>query len=99
MWNGPQSSPKERRKCAEAVQEIRESRNGRPKVRYLDGDEDDDTFWTILGGKEGVQPATPDVDEKASPTTLHSVSDESGTLEVTSVAVSRDSLDSKDVFI
>lgn len=100
MWSGPSSKGKERRKCQEAVQEIRESRNGRPTIRYLDGDEDDEVFWTLLGGKGPIPPAIEDVDEKATPVTMHRITDESGSLVMTNIdTVSRDSLDSNDVFI
>lgn len=87
QWNGPASSPKERRKAMEAIVRIKDDRNGRPSSRILDGLEDDETFWGALGGKP-AEIAEPTSDSKVSvvePKIFH-ISDESGEMTCTQVA-------------
>lgn len=102
QWNGPHSNIREKRKAMELIQDLKESRNGRPTSRILDGDEDDEVFWTQLGGKGEIGEATPDEEVKAKPPTLVRLSDASGSLTLTEVAtgtLQRSMLTSDDVYI
>lgn len=104
QWNGVSSGARERRAAMSNIVAIREERNGRPTHRVLDGEEDDETFWKVLGGKGEIAPATSDAKVTRPPQTLHRVSDETGALTVTLVATGKremkmDLLDQNDVFI
>ena len=89
QWNGPESNARERRQALQVVNQLKDDRNGKPSSRILDGDEDDEVFWAKLGGKGPIPPAIPD-DAKhavaAAVPKIFSVSDASGSLEVTQVA-------------
>lgn len=105
QWNGDSAGVREKRKGNEIINQIKEERNGRPKSTVLDGDEDHDTFWTIIGGKGDIKSAEEGGDDEkvdAFTKRLLRVSDASGSLQLTEVATGgfgRNQLDSDDVFI
>jgi len=86
QWNGPLSAALERRKAMEMINSLKDDRNGRPKSRVLDGDEDDEVFWKTLGGKGPIASATDDAKVVAQPTQLYRVSDASGSMQSTLIA-------------
>lgn len=90
QWNGPASSAKERRKAMEAIVRVKDDRNGRPRSRVLDGLEDDETFWSTIGGKPAeIAAPTPDVKVAEEPPKIFHVSDASGELTVSQIAEGR----------
>lgn len=104
QWNGPTSSALERRKALVTLTHIKDERNGRPKSRVLDGAEEDDVFWGLLGGMGPIAHATADKKVAATAPKIFSVSDETGTLECKEVATGKTEmkksvLNNDDVFI
>jgi gelsolin len=105
QWNGKSASIHEKRKAQELVEALKKERNGKPKSQVIDGLEDDDTFWKILGGKpDKIAPATSDHDVKPPEKKLFMLSDSTGTLKQTEVATTKDTfkksdLKSEDVFL
>jgi len=95
QWNGAEANPRERRQAMTVIQGLKEDRNGKPTSRILDSEEDDEVFWTLLGGKGPIPAAIPDdvkVTKAAFVPKILSVSDESGTLEVKEVASGKSEL-------
>lgn len=105
QWNGDHSAIKEKRKALEVVNRIKEERLGKPRSSVLDGDEDHENFWDLLGGKGPVKSAEEGgCDHKVESFTksMHRVSDASGSLVMTKIAsgkLTKADLDDKDVFI
>jgi gelsolin len=104
QWNGRSAGIYEKRKANDQIQAIKAARNGKPKSVVIDGLEDNEEFWKILGGKPGsVAAATPDdvkVDAKSK--VLFELSDKSGELKMTKISegsAPRARLDAKEVFI
>jgi len=106
VWNGAKGGIFEKRKSQDVVNDIREKRQGKAKITILDGLEDHDTFWKILGGKptkDQLPKETPD-DEKAKTFTksLWRLSDATGDLKLSEVAngsFKKSQLDKDDVFL
>jgi len=105
-WNGPKGGIFEKRKAQDVVNEIREKRQGKPKCSILDGLEDCEPFWKLLGGKptkDQLPKETPDDDkQKVIPKSLWRLSDASGDLKLSEVAqgtLKKNQLDGNDVFL
>jgi gelsolin len=106
IWNGPTAGIHEKRKAQALTEALRDERNGKPKVKIIDGLEDHETFWKILGHKpakkEEIAPATPDDIKVDNTKVLFQLSDATGSLKITEVAkgtVKKTQLKSDDVFI
>jgi gelsolin len=104
QWNGRTAGIAEKRKANEQIQALKAARNGKPKSVVIDGLEDSEEFWKILGGKPAsVAPATSDdIKAEAKSKILFELSDKSGELKMTKVSegsAPRARLDSKEVFI
>jgi hypothetical protein len=102
-WNGSSAGINEKRKANDIINNLKKDRNGKPKAVVLDGLEDNDTFWKLLGGKPAkLNPATSDDIKIEKRKVLHRLSDESGALKKTKVAeggLKKSMLETKDVFI
>jgi len=108
QWNGSKSGPMEKSKGATLTRAIDDERKGKPTITVLEegGDKDAD-FWKYLGGQGPVKSAEEGGDdleaEKADVKRLFRLSDASGSLTITEVAVGakvkKNLLDSNDVFI
>jgi len=103
QWNGNKAAIAEKRKAQEVLNGLKEERNGKPKSKIIDSTEDDEEFWTFLGGKGKIHPEIPD--EKVEPTTksIWCLSDASGKVTVEEVAsgkgnIKKSCLKSEDVF-
>jgi len=85
QWHGTHASGRERNKAREMILEIRMGRRNRPKHEIIDGLEDHDIFWELLGGKpDKIADPIPD---DAPPPKIHRlwrVADEEETEGVTS---------------
>jgi len=103
QWNGKTAGVAERRKATEIIESLKKDRNGKAKSEILDGLEDSEGFWKLLGGKPAkVAEATSDDIKVEKCKTLFKLSDESGALKKTKIAdgsVKKSQLESKDVFI
>jgi len=105
IWNGSKGGIFEKRKAQDVAQEIREQRQGKPKLTILDGLEANDAFWKLLGGKPTKEQLPKEIpDEKKTPPTpaLHQLSDSTGQLKLTEVSsggFKKSHLKSDDVFI
>jgi len=104
-WNGSKGGIFEKRKAQEVAEQLREKRQGKPKLTILDGLEANDTFWKTLGGKptkEQLPKETPDDKKVVLTKALHQLSDATGQLKLTEVATGsfkKTHLKSDDVFI
>jgi len=106
QWNGSEASIAEKRKGNEVSNNLREQRNGKPRVTIIDSLEDNPAFWGIVGDKTAVKSAAEGGDDAKAPANkvkkLMKVSNASGAMEMTEVAsgnFNKDLLDSNDVFI
>jgi len=108
QWNGKKSGPMEKSKGATLCRAIDDERQGKPVVIVLEeGGDNDEEFWKQLGGKGAIKSAEEGGDdneaEKDGTKKLFRLSDASGTLSFTEVAVGakvkRSCLDSNDVFV
>jgi len=108
QWNGKQASVKEKNKAGEIARAIREERKGQPKITTVEEGQEDDEFWTLIGGKGPIASAAEGGDdaeaEKANKGTkaLFQLSDASGALTFTEKAkgkVIKNNFVSHDVFI
>lgn len=103
QWNGKTAGINEKRKANEIIQNLKKDRNGKPKSQVLDGLEDCEAFWKLLGGKPAsVAAATPDDIKIEKRKALYRLSDEGGALKKSKVCeggVKKSQLETKDVFI
>ncbi|KAI1317498.1 hypothetical protein EDD11_008305 [Mortierella claussenii] len=104
QWNGKKSSGIERVKAAEYAHGIEADRAGDVNVETFDeGDRDQRLFWTALGGEVEVKPAEAVAEEPEYVKKLYRLSNAKGrfefTLEASGPKVSKELLDSDDVFI
>jgi len=109
QWNGKASSVREKNKAGEIARAIREERKGQPKIVTFEEGQEDEEFWTLLGGKGPIASAAEGGDdieaEKAQqkgPKALYQLSDATGTLTFTEKAkgkVTKNMFGTKDVFI
>jgi len=107
QWQGKLCNQAERVRAQQLCRQIADERNGRPKCKTLDQNDKDpnEDFWALMGGKgeiphdQGGDEDWETKEEKA----LFQLSDAGGKLEFNKVAesnrVTRDKLDSKEVFI
>jgi len=103
QWNGKTAGIFEKRKAQEVSKNWQTERNGRPKIKILDGLEDCDPFWKLLGGKPSkVAAATSDDVKVDNRRLLFQLSDSSGKLEQKKIAegsVKKNQLVHEDVMI
>ncbi|KAF9402510.1 hypothetical protein BGX21_009841 [Mortierella sp. AD011] len=104
QWNGKKSSGVERVKAAEYAHGIEADRAGAVTVQTFDeGDRDQRLFWQALGGEVEVKPAKVVEEEPTYVKKLYRLSDASGAItfteEATGNKVTKELLDSNDVFI
>jgi len=103
QWNGSKAAIAEKRKAQEVLTGIKEERNGKPKSKIIDSSEDDEEFWTFLGGKGKIHPEIPDEKVEPAVKSIWCLSDSSGKLTVEEVAsgkgnIKKSKLQSEDVF-
>jgi hypothetical protein len=103
QWHGKDAGIFEKRKASEIVANIKGER-GKAKSRVLDDLEEDEDFWGALGGlPEALADATPDEEAQKREFQLFKVSDADGSMDCDHVAagsaISKDQLDSGDVFL
>ncbi|KAF9949059.1 hypothetical protein BGZ72_009085 [Mortierella alpina] len=104
QWNGRKSSGIEKVKAAEYAHGIEADRAGAVNVETFDeGERDQKVFWAALGGEVEVKPAEEVAAEPEYVKKLYRLSDAKGAVEFTHEAsgpkVTKDLLDSNDVFI
>jgi len=103
QWNGSKAAIAEKRKAQEVLNGLKEERNGKPKSKIIDSNEDDAEFWQLLGGKGKIHPEIPDEEKKEVVKSIWKLSDASGKLTVEEVAsgkgnIKKSHLKSEDVF-
>ncbi len=102
-WKGKNSNPFERFKASSITNSIKEERQSRPKVIDLDEGNENDEFWSVLGGKSDITTEKVRSEERPFEKLLFQLSDSSGTLEMKEIAragnAKRQLLNSEDVFI
>ncbi|KAG0327393.1 hypothetical protein BGZ99_007723 [Dissophora globulifera] len=104
QWNGRKSSGIEKVKAAEYAHGIEADRAGKVNVQTFDeGDRDAKLFWSALGGEVEVKPAEAIAEESEYVKKLYRLSNAKGKLEFNLEAsgpkVSKELLDTNDVFI
>jgi len=67
QWNGASCNAFEKRKAGEIIQGLRSDRDGKPKVVTLDDQEDNATFWKLLGGKGKIKDKEETTEAKKGP--------------------------------
>jgi len=107
QWNGKSANAFEKRKAGEVIQGLRSDRDGKPKVATLDDQDDNATFWKLLGGKGSIADKAAEGEKKKSVNNnalfqLHKK--DKGGVSISEVAsgkgnVKRSLLKSDDVFI
>lgn len=105
QWNGKAANTREKIRAGEVCRALDDERKGLPKMVVVDQGAEDEEFWAVLGG---AKPIADDVGgddawETKNDKQLWRLSDEGARMEFNKVAegdrVSRDKLDTKDVFI
>jgi len=105
QWNGKTAGIFEKRKANEIIQNLKKERNGRPVSVVLDDLEDNEEFWSKLGGKPAagsLAPATSDDVKEAKVLVLFEVSDKTGVLKRTKIAdgsARKNQLNTNEVFL
>ena len=105
QWNGKESNKKEKAKALEVTKGIKDDeRGGKAKIVVCEQGEEVDLFWSSLGGKADVKPATSDEEESVAKCAakLIQVSDASGSLVTTQVAegeLDKSMLKTEDVYL
>ena len=105
QWNGTESGVFEKRKGNQVCQVIRDDRQSRPEFQVLDGEEECDAFWSLLGGMGPIRSAAEGGDDRdavEATKRMMRLSDASGSLTMTEVAsgkVMKSDLTSDDVFL
>jgi len=103
QWNGSSSSGVEKNKASTLANHIANDHGGHLTV--LDEDDDNDDFWSVLGGKGPIKSADSggsDASVQANTKKLLKISEANGKLNVAEVAtgkISKSLLEDKDVFI
>lgn len=105
-WHGESAGVFEKRRGAEIVRSLKYERNYKAKNEILDGTDDHESFWNIVGKKEDIgtaaQGGADDVKDDSFTNKIYRLSDASGSLTVTeegSGSLKKAMLDSNDVFI
>jgi len=105
QWNGKSSNAFEKRKAGEIIQGLRSDRDGKPKVTTIDNQDDNATFWKLLGGKGSIADKSAAEGEKkkgvnsVSLFQLHKKEKAISISEVAKGGLKRSMLTSDDVFI
>jgi hypothetical protein len=108
QWNGKQASVREKNKAGEIARAIRDERKGQPKIFTIEEGQEDEDFWTNLGGKGPIASAAEGGDDseadrnRVGTKALYQLSDASGQLKFTEKAkgkVTKALFSSQDVFI
>jgi len=95
-WFGSTVSPFEKNKSADVAQRITDSRGGHCEM-FVDVGDDNDDFWSRLGGKGDIAPASDDAEPEPQGSKMYVVTDEGGKISVKSVDSDRGNLDSGNV--
>jgi len=102
QWNGAKANIPEKNKANQIVIQLKAER-AKAHSKILDGDEDDEEFWKLLGGKGAISDDAGDDEEvKAFEAQLYRLSDASGSMKFSlegKGALKKAALDSNDVFI
>lgn len=108
QWQGKGASAREKMRAAQLCRALDDERKGIPEVQVIDqmgSQEETDQFWALLGGKGDIAADLGgDAEwEKKNDKNLFHLSDAGGKLEFKKIAtgkdVTRDKLDTNDVFI
>ncbi|KAL7465989.1 hypothetical protein ACHAXS_006285 [Conticribra weissflogii] len=100
-WFGSSVSPFEKSKSASVAHNLRQNRLKHCEC-ILDVGNDDEAFWALLGGKGEIKPADDEklvASSKAISKKMFSLSDESGSVQVKEVSLSKSNLDTNDVYL
>jgi len=100
QWDGKHSSPAEKLKGAQLVEDLKDERDGKAKVDRFDEGSEDPVFWKLLGGKKPI--AAKAAEAPPQEKVLLRLSDASGSMkfqEISRGKVKRSSLKDDDVFI
>lgn len=98
-WFGTQSSPFEKERTAQMAHNLAENRHGHCKV-IVDVEDDNEEFWSLLGGRGEIQAPSPDEDDEPleeQETKMYVLSDAGGTIKITEVPADKSNLVSGDV--
>lgn len=110
VWNGAQSSPRERMKGGQLATALHNERGAKPRIVQLEqGQGEDPEFWELLGGEgaistaaEGGDDLEAEKDQQRQPALLK-LSDASGSLQFTEVArggqIRQNMLNTNDAYI
>jgi len=91
QWIGQNSKGFEKHKASQIVQHIKDRRHIEVSIVVIDQDsptDDDDTFWTVIGGRGPIAPeqvGSDDLEKKKTDITLYLLSDKTGNLTFTFV--------------
>lgn len=96
-WFGSSVSPFEKSKSASVAHNLRQNRLKDCEC-ILDVGDDDVDFWALLGGKGKIKPAD-DEKSKAISKKMYSLSDQSGSVQVKEVSLSKSNLDKNNVYL
>lgn len=106
-WHGDNAGVFEKRRGTEIVNSLKEERNYKAKSTIVDGTDDHDLLWDLVGDRGSIGDAASggkDDDSKVAdaPNVIYRLSDASGSLEISEAgrgALKKSMLDSNDVFI
>jgi len=105
-WHGDSAGVFEKRRGAEIVRSLQYERNYKTKNEILDGSDDHESFWNIVGDKGAIGTAeaggTDEVKDDTFTNKIYRLSDASGSLEITEAGsgfLKKAMLDPADVFI
>jgi gelsolin len=107
QWNGKKASQGEKTRAAQLCRQIDSERRGLPKVVIIDQNDRDpnEEFWSLLGGRGEIagDEGGDEEWERKEDRILYQLSDAGGKLEFNKIAeanrVTRDKLDTRDVFV
>jgi hypothetical protein len=107
QWQGKKASQAEKTRAAQLCRQIDSERRGLPKVVLIDQNDKDpnEEFWQLLGGKGeiGADEGGDEEWERKEERILFQLSDAGGRMEFNKIAeanrVTRDKLDTRDVFV
>lgn len=90
-WFGSGVSAFERNKSASVAHNLHQNRYGHCEL-ILDVEDDNEDFWGYLGGKGDIKPANDAVEETEVEPKLYSLSNDTGSVAIKQVELSRDAL-------
>mmetsp|Transcript_47010 Transcript_47010/g.142354 ORF Transcript_47010/g.142354 Transcript_47010/m.142354 type:complete len:374 (-) Transcript_47010:170-1291(-) len=99
-WFGKDCSPFEKSHTAKLAHNISGNRFGHCKVE-IDVEDDNDEFWSLLGGKSKIKPAEAfqDKDMPTNENKMYILTDQEGPIKITEVPPSKSNLQTDDVII